>query len=222
MLCFNVAGGVSPGRSGAWGRPRRFDTVLQCGRGSIPRKVVESKRSRNLFSKLQCGRGSIPRKVAEGRRAVSPGGEGFNVAGGVSPGRSGWTGFGMPTPSGFNVAGGVSPGRSTRTLTRRGWRSWSFNVAGGVSPGRSGPKWPPSSASTHCFNVAGGVSPGRSGVETWNLHLTPKLQCGRGSIPRKVSAEPCRRARSALSLQCGRGSIPRKVDRGRGKPSPYQ
>ena len=100
------------------------------------------------------GRASRADEVSASRR--------FNVAGGVSPGRS-------PEPDGagassarFNVAGGVSPGRSVAWRLPKSFRHPSFNVAGGVSPGRSVRARGHEPQQLARFNVAGGVSPGRS------------------------------------------------------------
>ena len=215
---FNVAGGVSPGRSTRWASSPRTNTGLQCGRGSIPRKVAAPRLYPHRLRGLQCGRGSIPRKVLRPQVLRLDDRLRFNVAGGVSPGRSPSSAGGRGARlSSFNVAGGVSPGRSSRLLSSQrfakslqcGRGSIPRKVAWGRSlpvlcgvvasmwPGEYPPEgrcgtWNDPCAGECGFNVAGGVSPGRSSTSTTTRSLTSGLQCGRGSIPRKVGA--CRRA----------------------------
>ena len=134
---FNVAGGVSPGRSESSGWKVLLSPSLQCGRGSIPRKVTAFCSSASSVPALQCGRGSIPRKVA-----------------GALPGIT----YRAPLQCGR----GSIPRKVTTTSATPGPGSRRFNVAGGVSPGRSRGAAPPCRPTGLRFNVAGGVSPGRS------------------------------------------------------------
>ena len=209
---------------------------LQCGRGSIPRKVPEDWRSGNAHGLLQCGRGSIPRKVfffsfTDWRQMALQCGRG-SIPRKVDPaplsflrhllasmwpgeyppeGRTGSPMGGAETPS-FNVAGGVSPGRSGGILLNRPPVKRASMWPGEYPPeGRQRPsssRW-----SRRRFNVAGGVSPGRSRWSGTGRKRNRRLQCGRGSIPRKVVDRLCAVANDLQTLQCGRGSIPRKVRR---------
>ena len=210
---FNVAGGVSPGRSpdapSAW----TPGISLQCGRGSIPRKVVaEWWREEQGIPAASMWPGEYP---PEGPRLRRP-------AAGWPPPASMWPGeyppegrrphlHIRPAQERFNVAGGVSPGRSSRPHASR-----SSTVPASMWPGEYPPEgrhdstttgrdgnpasmwpgeYPPegpvrSSGSPpprSRFNVAGGVSPGRSrGDRAMPIPPPGALQCGRGSIPRKV------------------------------------
>ena len=165
----------------------RFPKLLQCGRGSIPRKVGQAWDVAIIDHTLQCGRGSIPRKVSAGRWLGSPT-TGFNVAGGVSPGRSArepvkssgsrvasmWPGEYPPEGRG-SVSAQIRGG--SRLQCGRGSipRKVALKLASGLKPGEVASMWPgeyppegPGKAgnggaeSSESFNVAGGVSPGRS------------------------------------------------------------
>ena len=145
------------------GQHRRTEPQrLQCGRGSIPRKVAGMNRRAPASPALQCGRGSIPRKVPG--RPPTPSGPppGLQCGRGSIPRKvvASTSRQAQPKELSFNVAGGVSPGRSPHTRPE-GPTGRRFNVAGGVSPGRSWGKQR-SVCDTQRFNVAGGVSPGRS------------------------------------------------------------
>ena len=235
---FNVAGGVSPGRSartrptirpphlGAsmWpgeyppeGPPRNevmTDTGqrLQCGRGSIPRKVVAMiVESSAHHQSLQCGRGSIPRKVPHALTSSFRYGLGFNVAGGVSPGRS------SPRlrPQSAHPHASMWPGEYPPEGRRLAGYRISRPSRASMWPG----EYPPEGQQQRQLRRANRIAsmwPGEYPPEG-RRHSGPTsrvrgvLQCGRGSIPRKVCGGICSPLDWGATLQCGRGSIPRKV-----------
>ena len=193
---FNVAGGVSPGRSPRSPTP----APLPLGRfnvagGVSPGRSLLGDGAVVFAVPLQCGRGSIPRKVAERRRTASK-----EAVASMWPGEY--------PPEGRRSSRGVK--RPTR-------------AAASMWPGEYPPEGPartaPPNAASASFNVAGGVSPGRSWTGRRSRMSFARLQCGRGSIPRKVIRALMFRALAVQPLQCGRGSIPRKVRRSPPEPS---
>ena len=256
-----MAGGVSPGRSSGDPKRERAEVAASMWPGEYP---PEGRDSAGRFTAapaaLQCGRGSIPRKVGTRTSSWMSGRTRFNVAGGVSPGRSSRrSGTASSSGTGFNVAGGVSPGRSTPAPATgpaepsasmwpgeyppegrgTGWPTTAtrsrFNVAGGVSPGRSLTRRDIMTGMDG-FNVAGGVSPGRStkthpsptrtAASMWPGEYPPEgRDRGRGDVRERRPAsmwpgeyppegrDPVSPSlwAGAVPLQCGRGSIPRKV-----------
>ena len=187
---FNVAGGVSPGRSAVPPDGRRDQLLLQCGRGSIPRKVDASVRNPPPRPPLQCGRGSIPRKVGPGRHRTAARSPGFNVAGGVSPGRSTLNPSAPCSLTPLQCGRGSIPRKVSFGRCAAAFRAWWLQCGRGSIP-RKVPRPPASWSATDDgasmwpgeyppegrprsrfrpvarrpgFNVAGGVSPGRSAL----------------------------------------------------------